>query len=257
MLIAKPEHNKTSILKQFECIKGVYFTTDLSPKPLIEALKRIDNGEIINHFIIPDFIKVVAHNKTTADTTVTTLNSLIEEGIKQSNYYGQEVTLRNNIKCGLITSITPELYKQQFKMWNDKGFLTNPSDKACGGNETRLGIHQNIKNNTCMEINEEISKIRRGGQKDISIDSDVGDGIALFVDNIVSKMNDYEVWIQSGTARYKVSMNVEGFRLHKQMRLLSKAIAFDRGLLHVNYECLSELKKLMEYIALPNEPKVI
>jgi hypothetical protein len=57
--------------------------------------------------------------------------------------------------------------------------------------------------------------------------------------------------------RYKIYMDLQGFRLLKQMRLLAQSIAFDKRLDEVNYECLSELKSLLEYISMPSDPKVI
>lgn len=258
MLIAKPEHNKTSILKTFENMKNVYYTTDLSPKPLIEFLKRVDAGENYHHIIVPDFIKVVVHNKITAHSTVTTLNAMIEEGIQNSNYYGQEIHLKNNIRCGLITSITPELYKQQFKVWNDMGFLTRFLPVAYEySDETRFKIMQMIQGNGGGDLDSDIGKIKKAGQKNITIDNDVAAGIALFVDDLVTRLNNFEVTMYYGDVRQKVRMNIQGFRLHKQLRLLAKAIAFDRKLDHVNYECIAELRELISYLSTPNTPKIV
>jgi hypothetical protein len=257
MLIAPPEHNKTSILKSFENVKNVLYSTDLSQKPLTEFIKRADN-EKYYHIIVPDFIKVVAHNKITSTSTVTSLNSLIEEGIQHSNYYGQEIHLKHNVKMGLITSITPDLYRQQFKMWNDIGFLSRfiPISYEYSP-ETRIKINQMIKGDGHEDMDTEFEKLKRVGQKVISINSDVGSGIELFVSQIVDKLNKYEVVMYMGNARYKIKLNIQGFRLHKQLRLLAQAIAFDKGLNEVNYECLMELRELLEYIAMPNAPKMV
>lgn len=257
MLIAKPEHNKTSILKSFENVKNVMYTTDLSGKPLIEFLKIADR-EKYYHLIVPDFIKVVAHNRVTAFSTVTTLNAMIEEGVQKSMYYGQEIHLTHNVKCGLITSITPDLYRQQFKQWNDIGFLSRFIPISYEYSDaTRFSIMSMIGGNGHESLDTELEKIKRAGQKDIHISADVAAGIQLFVDDLVGKLNKYEVQMWAGQTRYKVKMNIQGFRMHKQLRLLSKAIAFDKGLNEVNYECVAELRGLIDYITTPDRPKMV
>jgi hypothetical protein len=257
MLIAPPEHNKTSILKCFENSKNIAYSTDLSPKPLVEFLKKAAD-EKYYHLIIPDFIKVVAHNKVTAFSTITTLNAAIEEGIQNSLYYGQEIHLRKNVQVGLITSITPDLYKQQFKQWSDIGFLTRFIPVSyMYSNETRFNIMKMIEGCGGETLDEKLQKLKRTGQKDISIGSDVSSGIALYVEQLVEKLNRYEVMTYVGQNRIKLKMNIQGFRLHKQIRLLAKAIAFDHGLDEVNYECLAELKNLIEYINVPSNPKEV
>jgi hypothetical protein len=257
MLIAPPESNKTSILKQFEGIKNAKYTIDLSNKPLTEFLKNASKDKYY-HLIIPDFIKIVRHNQFIVNSVIATLNALIEEGVKFSMYYGQEIDLKKNVKCGIITSITPNLFRQQFRAWNDIGFLSRFLTVSYEySNETRMEIMKLISGDGKESLDETLTKIRKTGQKEIKIGRDIGEAVRLYTDEIVKKLKTYHVTVTKGPVQYKIFMDLQGFRLQKQMMLLARCIAFDRGLEEVNYECLGELKTLMEYIGLPDEPKVI
>lgn len=258
MLVAPPESNKTSILKQFEKIRNAKYTIDLSAKPLTNFLKDASKDKYY-HIIVPDFIKVVTHKSFISSATVTTLNAGIEEGIRASMYYGMEIDLKKNVKIGLITSMTPEVYKSQFKAWNEIGFLSRMLTVSYEyTNETRLAIMKMISGDGCEPLDETLTKLRKKGvPTEISIPSDISDALLLFADSLANKLKTYNVTIWRGHNRYKVYMDIQGFRLLKQLRLLSEAIAYDRGLNAVNYECLTELKTLMEYIGMPDNPKKI
>lgn len=257
MLIAPPESNKTSILKQFESVKNVKYTIDLSSKPLISFLKGASKDKFY-HIIVPDFIKVVTHRYTTASSVITTLNSAIEEGIRTSMFYGQEIDLKKNVKIGLITSMTPDVYKAQFKAWNEIGWLTRFLTVSYKySNETRLEIMKLICGDGEEPLDDTLSKIRKKGQKNITISRDISEGIMLFADNMIGRLREYFVITYRGDMRQKVYMDIQGFRLLKQLRLLAKAIAYDHGRDAVNYEDLAELKLLLEYVNMPDNPKEV
>lgn len=258
MIVAPPESNKTSMLKQFEKVKGLKYTIDLSSKPLMDFLKDAVK-EKYYHIVVPDFVKVVRHNYNTVNSVVATLNALIEEGIQRSMFYGQEISLPKNVRCGMITSITPELYRQQFKLWNDIGFLSRFITISYEySEETRNEIMKLISGNGEMSLDETLTKLKKSGnKKDISISNDVSEGIRLYVSELVNRLRTFHVYVSKGNAKYKLKFDIQGFRLLKQMRLLAKSIAFDKGLDIVNYECLGELKDLMEFFTLPDNPKVI
>jgi hypothetical protein len=258
MIIAPPESNKTSMLKQFETLKNVKYTADISSKPLIEFIKNVSKDKYY-HIIIPDFIKVVKHNQKTVDSVIVTINSMIEEGIRSSMYYGQEIDLKKNVQCGVITSITPDLYVQQFKAWNDIGFLSRFMHVTYEySDETRTEIMKMIIGNEKPNLDEQINKIKKTGKlKDIPIQKDVAEGIMNYTDEVVKKIRSYNVSVWQGAVKRNISMNIQGFRLLKQLLLFSKAIAFDKGYEEVNYECLNELKRLLEYFCMPNNPKVV
>ena len=186
------------------------------------------------------------------------LNALIEEGVKTSMYYGQEINLKHNVRCGLITSITPALYKQQFRQWNDIGFLSRFITVSYKySEETRRAIMQLIAGNGKESFDSELTKMRKGGGKDIKINKDISAGLTLYAEELVKKLRGFHVVSEKGNARYKIFLDIQGFRLMKQLQLLIKAIAFDKNLREANYECLAELKDLLEYVSMPDMPKVI
>lgn len=257
MLIAPPESNKTSILKKFEGMKNVKYTVDLSSKPLIKFLEDASK-EKFYHIIIPDFVKVVRHNQNTVNSVIATLNASMEEGIKESMYYGQEIKLKKNVQIGLITSITPELYIQQFKLWNEIGFLSrfvNVSYKY--SEETRQDIMRLITGDASFHLDEEFSSIKKGGKKDIKMSKDMAEVVRFLVDDVVKRLQSFSVTTYKGDVKRVIKLDIQGFRLLKQMLLLTKCIAFDKGLDEVNGECINELKILLDYVTMPNSPKLI
>lgn len=257
MIVAPPESNKTSILKQFEGVKCVKYTVDLSSKPLIEFLKDAQS-EKYYHLIVPDFIKIVRHGQQVTGPVIATLNALIEEGVRTSMYYGQEINLKKNVKCGLISSITPTLYNQQFKAWNDMGFLSRFLTVSYEySDETRSEIMKIISGDGHVPFDETVIQMRRSGRKDVTINKDIAAAIRLYTEDLTKKLQTYCVIVWHGEQRQKVYLSIQGFRLHNQIRLLMKAMAYDKGLAQANYECLEELKNLLEYVGMPDNPKVL
>lgn len=257
MLIAPPESNKTSILKGFESLKSVKYTVDLSSRPLVEFLKNAAKDKYY-HLVVPDFIKVVKHNAIVSQAVVATLNAAIEEGIKTGMYYGQEFDLKKDVKIGLITSITPDLFIQQFRAWNALGFLTRFLPVSYEySSETRLEISKLISGNGVSSFDKQLAKIRKSGQKDIPIMQDVSAGILLYTEDLTKKLREWKIRSREGGVERTLIYDIQGFRLQKQLRLLAKCIAFDRKLDQVNYECLEELKGLLEYVNSPASSKVL
>lgn len=258
MIIAPPESNKTTILKQFEDIKNAKYTTDLSSKPLIEFLQEVSKTGKYYHLIVPDFIKIVKHNYVTVSSVITTLNSVIEEGMKTSMYYGLTLDLKKNVKIGLLTGITPGLYKQQFKLWNDIGFISRFLPVSYEySEETRREIMKMISGDGQEPLDETLTKIRKSGPKVVAIDKEFAEGIRLYCEELVKKLRTFYVYVTRGDQKFKAYYDIQGFRLLKQMRLLAQCIAYDKGYDKVNYECLADLKDLIEYIGMPDNPKVI
>lgn len=257
MLIAPPESNKTRILRCFGELKFVKYVTDMSAKPLIEFLKDAVNGKY-THIIIPDFIKVVSHNKNVVDAVISTLNALIEEGIQKSMFYGQEIELPKNVRCGILTSITPSLYAEHFKGWNDIGFVTRFLPISYTYSDVTIENIMNMINSRNNGHSIEPEKIRfLTKKKKIDIDDDVRPELKSIAIDITKRLKEYRIAYFRGKRRLFSQMDLRGFRLLKKITLLSKAIALDRGLASVNMSCIEELRVLSKYITLPNNPIIL
>lgn len=257
MLIAPPESNKTSILKQFESLPYIKYTTDLSGKPLAEFLKNASVDKY-HHLIVPDFIKIVGHKQHIVSGVITTLNAMIEEGVRTSMFYGQELDLKKNVQCGLITSITPDLYKRQFRSWYEIGFLTRFIPVSYTYSEqTRLAIMKMITGNDEIPLGDILSKFKKSGNKNICIGENVLAMLRLYTEELVKKLNSYQITSWVGDTPYKIKMDIQGFRLAKQLILLTKAIAFERNLDEADAVCLEELKELLQYMCMPDNPMAL
>jgi len=263
MLISPPESAKTSILRSFYCL-GALEVMDLSPKPLCDVILPKIKNEHIHHIIIPDLIKVLAHKIATVNGTVAMLNAMIEEGVKQGMFYGQSFSFDEPIRVGIITSVTPEFFHKFFRDWNDMGFASRFIPVSYKYSDELIAkIHKIIKEHSIYEIEvSDISKGIRGAKNgnkiDISIEENAAAWAELKAQEIAKKISTYRipVRVQGGHIKY-IQPNLMGFRLHKQIRLLVKAIALSKKKREADMTDIAELNTLLEYIGYPNQPKLL
>jgi hypothetical protein len=274
MLVAPPESNKTSMLKAYENFPGVFYVVDLSGKPLSALLKDIDKTpDKWHHLIIPDYIKLKHHNATVVAAVEATINALIEEGVKKSLYFGQEIDLSNNIKMGLISSTTPDIFKQSFEGWNKIGMTSRmlyvcyeySEDTVKSINnaikKTLKIVKKHSKNDSAYEKNTSFTrKIDKAVKKNrvfIDIPDNISEAIAIYAEELVKELKAFYVETWRGKVMHRVFYDIQGFRLHKMLRLLSQSIAFDKNLEAVDENCLDELKNMLKYIKMPDKMIVL
>ena len=125
ILIAEPEHGKTEVIQKYAELNypGVMVQNDMTVSGIRNSLVEIKEGRT-RHIAILDFIKVLNRSKSAADNFVTMLNSLIEEGILSVNIYGFNFKSEFPVRCGLITSATPWLYRSRKSKWIGMGFIS-------------------------------------------------------------------------------------------------------------------------------------
>ncbi len=81
LLIGDTETGKTQILEVFMNLKSIIWANDLSAKIIVDEVAPLaEKGKA--HILIPDLLKVLSHQKVVARNTVTMLNSIMEEGLK-------------------------------------------------------------------------------------------------------------------------------------------------------------------------------
>ena len=81
LLIGDTETGKTQILEVFMNLKSIIWANDLSAKIIVDEVAPLaEKGKA--HILIPDLLKVLSHEKVVARNTVTMLNSIMEEGLK-------------------------------------------------------------------------------------------------------------------------------------------------------------------------------
>ena len=111
LLIAKPEHAKTSAMAAFK-IKGTYTTNNITQAVIVSKILPMIENNGLKHLIIPDLLNAIEKDFTTRKGFLNLIKSLIEEGITSLDTFNLRTNKIYNppIKCGLITGTTSESY---------------------------------------------------------------------------------------------------------------------------------------------------
>ncbi len=226
LLIADTETGKTQILETFMDLKSVIWVNDLSAKVIVDYIApQIEQGK--THILIPDFIKVLAHQRVVAQNTVTMLNSIIEEGLKNIQFYGSQREFQKPVRCGIIAAMTKTAYVVRKKYWTGIGFVGRCILVSFSySEETKMKIHSHIREGFASKLIEVIT----GKPKIVDIPSD----IALRVEDLALARNPYST----------------GFRLHKQLRFLVQAHALYCKRTEVLEEDFEEVRRLSKFMNL-------
>jgi hypothetical protein len=123
LLITLPSLGKTTYLELTEAIDFVHYTNDISPKPLMEFLDEVEKGRK-KFLVIPDYINTLGHGKNTVESTRSILRSMIEEGYKGSDFYGQQREYDHPVRAGLISGITVDKVNENTGKWKSDGFYS-------------------------------------------------------------------------------------------------------------------------------------
>jgi hypothetical protein len=229
MVIAPPEHGKSEkILELFADDPSVSWCNDLSSNPLITKILPEIEANRITHIVIPDFLKILSHGKKTTMSLLTNLNSLTAEGIKAINFFGVERTFSRPIKAGVVMAITQEAFARRKQYWREIGFLSRcPPVSYQYSKETMKLIHLKIENGDYSKT-ERIRLPKRA--RKIGMSHAHSKTINELQEKWRSKLGSYT-----------------GFRFHKQLRVLAKAIAYDDGTVQDRH-----IEKLRDYLTFMN-----
>lgn len=255
ILIAEPECAKTSMLLKFNCPHTIE-TADLSSKPITDFVVPLLAKDELHHIIIPDMIKLLSHRETTVNSTIAFLNALMEEGIKQNLFFGQTFEFKTRKKCGLLTAVTFDFYYKMYRKWREIGFTSRflPISYKYSKDTVSM-IHDAIENNEIFIDQLKIKKVRK--QK-IGIPKEHGAWLNIKANTIAEQQSNETIVIRvRGGKQKRQSLNVYGFRLHKQLRKLVRSIALSDKKNTVTWEHIKELDGLIDYIRMPKNPKLL
>jgi hypothetical protein len=226
LLVADTETGKTQILEVFMKLEPVIWANDLSAHVIVdEVAPEVEKGK--THILIPDLLKVLAHQKVVAKNTMTMLNSIMEEGLKNVMFYGTRREFREPVRCGAIAAITRDGYSAREKHWKNIGFVGRCIPVSFSYSEkTKLKIHEHIKRG----FPSRTIRIIEGKASKIEIPA-----------KIAEKVQDLAI------ARTPFST---GFRLHKQLRALVQAHALFCGRSKVKKEDFEEIRRLSKFMNL-------
>lgn len=226
LLVADTETGKTQILEVFMKLEPVIWANDLSAHVIVdEVAPEVEKGK--THILIPDLLKVLAHQKLVAKNTMTMLNSIMEEGLKNVMFYGTRREFREPVRCGVIAAITRDGYSARERHWKNIGFVGRCIPVSFSYSEkTKLRIHEHIKKGFLSKT----IQIIEGKTTKVEIPA-----------RIAEKVQDLAI------ARTPFST---GFRLHKQLRALVQAHALYLGRTKVKMEDFEEIRRLSRFMNL-------
>jgi hypothetical protein len=226
LLIGDTETGKTQILEVFMNLKPVIWANDLSAHVIVdEVAPQVEKGK--THVLIPDLLKVLGHQKMVTRNTMTMLNSIMEEGLKNVMFYGTRKEFSKPVRCGVIAAITKDAFKARQDHWKSIGFVGRCLLVSYSYSEgTKLKIHEHIREGFPSRTIEIIT----GRAMNVEIPSRMGE-----------KVQDLAI------ARTPFST---GFRLHKQLRALVQAHALYCRRMRVNKEDFEEIRRLSKFMNL-------
>jgi hypothetical protein len=226
LLVGDTETGKTQILEVFMNLKTVIWANDLSAHVIVdEVAPQVERGK--THILIPDLLKVLGHQKVVTRNTITMLNSIMEEGLKNVMFYGSRKEFQKPVRCGVITAITRAGYSAREKYWKNIGFVGRCIPVSFSySEETRLMIHEHIRKGFPSKVIEIIT----GKSTKVEIPS----GIAKRVQDLAIARTPF----------------CTGFRFHKQLRSLIQAEALYSGRSKVTQEDFEEVRRLSRFVNL-------
>jgi hypothetical protein len=232
LIIARPESGKTEALKKFTVNKNVAYLTDVTAFGIQrDWLAKIEAGEV-RHIIIPDLLKPLSRKESTVNSFITMLNSLIEEGISSMSTYVTPgpVSFRKPVKCGLITAITSDEFRDKRHSWRKKGFLSRT-----------IPFSYKYGMNTVNKVFNSILDLDYTKEHDIKLDIPKQD--------IAIKLKPkYARAILPSTATIARAQQTYGFRLQKQFQALLQASALERKRHAVNQRDVDRVLYLMNWV---------
>ena len=211
IIIAKPESGKTEVMKKFKICKNVAYLSDVTGFGIQrDFLARIESGEV-RHIMIPDLLKPLSRKETTVNSFITTMNSLIEEGVAAMSTYATPgpVSFKKPVKCGLITAITTDEFKDNRHNWKKKGFLSRTIPFSY-----RYGM------TTITKVFESILDLDYMKEQEIKLNIPKQDTEIKLPEKFARN-------ILPSTATIAKAQDTYGFRLQKQFQALLQASALD------------------------------
>jgi len=127
LIIADPESGKTELVKKAKRVKGVLYLTDTTAWGTIDKHWEDIESRKVRHIIIPDLTIPLGKQTETRKAFIRFLSALIEEGIVEIQSYAISKVVGNkasDVRCGLISTITPKALGDQRSGWKKFGFMS-------------------------------------------------------------------------------------------------------------------------------------
>lgn len=129
LILGKAGTGKSRLLMTMHTLRKKYldcisYTDDITPKFLVEFLKKVEKGEK-RFLVIPDFQVIThSHGRKTYGTTISILRQMISDGVGNLDDYGMDFHPQFLVRAGLITATTIASYSEFAERWKKDGFLS-------------------------------------------------------------------------------------------------------------------------------------
>jgi hypothetical protein len=236
MVIAKPETGKTQTMLKFMVNKGVAFLTDVTAFGITrDLLPRIKSGEI-RHLIIPDMVKPLSRSGKVVMNFIAFANALIEEGIITLSSYASHEEFKVPVKCGIIGAVIKEDLFKKLDYWGTIGFISRfiPFSYDYAIDSVQKIFEYIIKGDYTKEDPIKIKTFKQ--DKDISISPQQARKLIPLAQEIGRKQKLF------------------GFRALRDLKVLAKASALERGKDKVSDYDIKRILKLGRWMNLDFNP---
>ena len=243
LLIAKPEHAKTSAMAAFK-IKGTYTTNNITQAVIISKILPMIENKGLKHLIIPDLLNAIEKDYTTRKGFLNLIKTLMEEGVTSLDTFNLRTHKAYNppIKCGLITGTTSESYR---------GYYDKNDNRWKGGVKyewKRIGL---LSRFVPFSYEYEISKIRRIFKFiENEEQQETPKQTRLIKRRMVDVKGNPELFAQLEILSFKLGQEAGGFgiRIQRNLQALVKANAILSGRKEVIQEDIDAVLKLGNWI---------
>lgn len=123
LIIAPVGSGKTELLEAYSENRGVALYNDFTSYGLTSLLSQIQAG-IVKHVLVSDLLRLVARGPSVWTQILTTLNSLMEEGVRNIDTFFVRFHSPTPVRAGVIAALTTEEWKRRRDSWIRYGFLS-------------------------------------------------------------------------------------------------------------------------------------
>lgn len=121
LFIAKPGTGKSFLLTKFRA-ENMIIVNDITGRGLeniVEKMQRFKTGYVN----IPDLLKVMSRTKGW-EAFLTLANIVLEEGLTAISRYDKFVTFDIPLNFGIVTAMTQDCFKSNYRLFDKTGFLS-------------------------------------------------------------------------------------------------------------------------------------
>lgn len=231
-LVSHIESGKSSLLKQYKNWSSVSMQTDFNTH-IFEQLVPDMERKVTRTLIFPDFLRLVSRSSKTRQNIVTILNSLIEEGWEGKLPFGREI--KEPIQANVVTAITPDEISDKRHKWNKMGFLSRFIPVSFSYTDNTSNQIKNYIRDEIYRKDEKYNHFRMPRKsQDIKLPKEIGD----------------ELMQLSEIIKNRIDKNLYGFRLQRQIQVITKANALQNNRNIVTENDLEIIQKLTNFMNL-------